>query len=173
MVTIAECINELQRHGTPERAAADKRYHKSPREHWGVPVPDTTRVARAFAKGLDEAEVIAFARALWETDLFDPMICALKMITLPRTGPSKPLWETVLHFLKVVDGWALEDQMAHAAWRCILADPALLDQVERWTEHENFWMRRAALVYTASTGKLENLPTLKAADLHPTRPGYY
>ncbi len=152
-MNIKDCLNTLQQLGTPERALANKSYNKSQRVHWGVPVPDTTKVARTFAKDLSDTEVITFAKALWETNLFDPMICALKMLTLPRVRASEALWNTVLAFLKQVDGWALEDQMAHAAWKCILHDPSLLDQVEGWTEHPNFWMRRAALVYTLPFAK--------------------
>ncbi len=124
MPKITDCLNTLQQLGTPERALANRRYNKSQREHWGVPVPETTKVARAFAKDLSDAELISFAKALWETDLFDPMICALKMLTLPRVRPSQALWDTVLAFLRQVDGWALEDQMAHAAWKCLLHDPS-------------------------------------------------
>lgn len=51
------------------------------------------------------------------------------------------------------DGWALEDLLAHAAWKCILADEKKLDTLEQWTQHPNFWMRRAALVYTLPFAK--------------------
>ncbi|MCB1081356.1 MAG: DNA alkylation repair protein, partial [Chlamydiia bacterium] len=37
--------------------------------------------------------------------------------------------------------------------KCILADESLLDELEKWTYHENFWIRRAALVYTLPYAK--------------------
>jgi 3-methyladenine DNA glycosylase AlkD len=106
-----------------------------------------------LTKELAEGELIALASALWETGVFDPMICAIKMLSSRRVRPSQILWERILYFLKRVDGWALEDQLAKAAWKCILADGTLLDELEKWTMHSNFWMRRAALVYTLPFAK--------------------
>jgi len=146
-------LRELRQLGTAERAIADKRYHKSSREHWGVPVPACEQWTRALAKGLANGEILPLARDLWETNLFDPMICAAKMISLPKLTPSPALWKTILHFLQWVDGWALEDTLAPVARKCILADETLLDELEDWTQHPNFWMRRAALVYTLPYAK--------------------
>lgn len=149
-------LSELQKLGSPERAIADKRYHKSERMHWGVPAKESADLIRSFCKEANQEDLLLFATQLWETNLFNPMICAAKILALPRVKPSRKLWNTILQFLKDVDGWALEDTLAHAAWKCILADETLLDQVEKWTKHSNFWMRRAALVYTlpfAKSGK--------------------
>lgn len=63
------------------------------------------------------------------------------------------LWDTIKKFLKNVDGWALEDSLCHVAWKCILADTKLLDDLEEWNKHTNFWMRRATLVYTLPFAK--------------------
>lgn len=153
VVDIAPFLRELQQLGNAKRAIADQRYHKSSREHWGVSVPECKKLTRAFSKEFTDSELLFFAQALWETNLFDPMVCAAKTITLPRLKPSVALWNTIRNFLKQVDGWALEDGLAHAAWKSILADESLLDEIEKWTEHSNFWMRRAALVYTLPFAK--------------------
>jgi len=151
-------LDELKALGSPERAVWDKNYHKSRREHWGVPVPSSVRAVRALVKGVSDQQLIPIARSLWNTDLFDPMVAAMKILSLPRVPPSPELWRCVLDGLRVVDGWALEDGLAHSAWKCILADERLLDEVEEWTRHPNFWMRRAALVYTLPYAKPGRCP---------------
>lgn len=152
-VDISQFIQELQRLANAERASADQRYHKSIREHWGIPVPECDKLARTLSKGLTESELLLLAKNLWETDIFDPMVCAAKILSQPRLKPSPAVWNTIRHFLKKVDGWALEDHLAHAAGKCILAYECLLDEIEEWTKHSNFWMRRAALVYTLPYAK--------------------
>lgn len=134
-------IRKLQELGNAERAIADQRYHKSSREHWGVSVPVCDKLTRTLCKDIADKELITMAKDLWATDLFDPMVCAAKMLSFPRLKPSKELWKTVRNFLNQVDGWALEDHLAHIAWKCILADNSLLDELEEWTKHSNFWMR--------------------------------
>ncbi|MFI5342886.1 MAG: DNA alkylation repair protein [Chlamydiales bacterium] len=154
----ASFLRELELLRNAQRAIADQLYHKSSREHWGVSVPQCDKLARTFSKKLTDIELLSLAKDLWETNLFDPMVCAAKMVTLKRLHPSPALWQTILHFLKQVDGWALEDHLAHVAWKCILADESLLYEIEEWTKHHNFWMRRAALVYTLPFAKPNRNP---------------
>lgn len=146
-------LKELKQLRNPERAIANQRYHKSNREHWGISVPECDKLVRAISKGLNDSELLLFATDLWESNIFDAMICATKILTLSRIKPSIVVWNKILQFLKQVDGWALEDSLARVAGNCILFNTSLLDEVENWTKHPNFWMRRAALVYTLPFAK--------------------
>ncbi len=150
---IDDLLQEIKLLGNPAKALEAKLYHKSERQHWGVTMPQCATFAKSIAKDLEEEELLALAEALWMTDLFDPMMCASKLICLPRLKPSPSLWMTINRFLKKVDGWALEDSLAPAAGKCLLANKQLLDELEAWTTHSNFWMRRAALVYTLPFAK--------------------
>ncbi len=151
-------IKQLERLGNPDKAVVSRKYHKSNREHWGVSVPIGEQLTRESCRGMKEDELIQFAKDLWNTDLFDPMICAAKIVSFPRLKPSQLLWETIVYFLQRVDGWALEDSLCQAAWKCVLADLKLLDEMEEWTKDVNFWMRRAALVYTLPFAKQNRNP---------------
>ena len=165
-----ELLRELKALSDPQKALADQKYHKSVREHWGVSVPLCDKVAKTYAKGRKPEELLFLAEDLWNTDLYDPMICASKIVSLSCIKPSLPLWNTIKRFLKSVDGWALEDSLAHAAWKCILADKTLLDELEIWTKHPNFWIRRATLIYTlpfAKPGK-DPEPMLGWASIYST-----
>lgn len=150
---IKDLLQQIKILENPEKAIQHQSYHKSSREHWGVTMPQVDKLAKEFAKGLPEKELLAMAEALWMTDLFDPMMCATKIVSLRAVKPSSQLWNMLKKFLEKVDGWALEDGLAHAAWKCILADPKLLDDLEGWKNHPNFWMRRATLVYTLPFAK--------------------
>ena len=143
-------LSLLQNH---PRAKVEKKYHKSSREHWGVSVPDCTKLARQFGKKLSEQHLITLANDLWQTGIFDAMTAASKILALPKIKASTELWQMVCSYLKDVDGWALEDHLARTGWKCIAADEQLLDQVEQWTKHANFWMRRAALIFTLPYAK--------------------
>ena len=170
-----DLLQEIKSLADPKRAIADQRYHKSHREHWGVSVPQCDKLVKSFSKGLQQEELLSIAEALWTTDLFDPMICASKIVSLPCISPSPVLWNMIKKFLKSVDGWALEDGLAHIAWKCILADKKLLDDLEEWTQHSNFWMRRATLVYTLPFAKPGEDPErmLKWASSYCTDPEWF
>ena len=57
-----------------------------------------------------------------------------------------------------LDGWAVADNLASAASRCLIEDPSLLDVVETWTENPHLWTRRAALVFTLPWAKEKRDP---------------
>ncbi len=172
---ISFILDELKRLGDPERAKKDLAYHKSSREHWGVIAAHSDQVVRSLSKELTEEGMIQVASDLWATDLFDPMMCAARLLSLPKIKPSKALWKTMIGFLKKVDGWALEDTLAHVAWKCILKDASHLDEIEEWTKHPNFWMRRAALVYTLPLAKPGRDPerSLKWASTYAPDPEWF
>ncbi len=172
---INKFLSELEAKGTPEKALADQKYHKSKRVHFGVPVPESRKLIGEWIKKVSEEELFKMAEALWRTDLYDPMICATIILSHRKIKPSLRLWKTIVRFLKDVDGWALEDQLAHAAWKCILNDEKLLDEVETWTEHPNFWMRRAALIYTLPYAKPGKDPerSLKWASKYVADPEWF
>ncbi len=81
------------------------------------------------------------------------MIASARILAHKKILASDDLWRLVTTFLRDVDGWALEDNLARAAWKCLLATPTLIDEIELWTKHENMWMRRAALIYTLPYAK--------------------
>lgn len=151
-------IQDLKLLGGSARALQDARYHKSVREHWGVPVPSCAELVKKYSKEMERGRLLSFARDLWDTNLFDPMMCSAKILTLSKIKPSKDLWQLILHCLQRVDGWALQDCLAHAAWKCILADASLLNELDEWSKLPNLWMRRGALVYTLPFAKKDRCP---------------
>lgn len=150
---VDQFLNELHAQKNIKRALWDQNYHKSKRVHLGVSVPVLIKMANQYCKALSEDECLEFAKNLWKTDIFDAMISAEKILSRKQVTPSNKLWEMVLFFLQDVDGWALEDQLQPVASKCIIQNEALLDELEVWTDDTNFWIRRAALVYTLPFAK--------------------
>lgn len=171
----AEFLNQLAAFKNPARAVVEQKYHKSTRQHWGVSVPNIEKLAHQFGKSLDEAALIKLADELWHTNIFDAMTAALKIMALPKIKPSPELWQQVKQYLLVIDGWALEDHLARTAWKCIEADEKRLDEVEAWTKHPNFWIRRAALIFTLPYAKIGKNPErmLQWAGLYATDPEWF
>ena len=56
---------ELERTGSPERAAGEKRYLKSDLDFLGATLADIRRVARQAAKGLDRDGAVGLVEDLW------------------------------------------------------------------------------------------------------------
>ncbi len=148
-----DLIGEIKRHADPARAVRDQQYHKSSREHWGITAPRLDAVLKPYFRQHPPTTLCHVAQTLWHTEIFDLMIAAGRLLGPKQIPASDELWAIVNACLIDVDGWALEDQLSHAAWKCLLHNPNWLDEVERWTAHDKLWMRRAALVYTLPYAK--------------------
>lgn len=143
----------MKAHADPERAAFDVRYHKSSRIHWGVKTPLNDKVCKSFARRLSQQEIIDLAQRLWSSGVWDLMIAAARLLAHRRVEPTPQLWQVIQSSMEDLDGWAVEDNLARAAWKCLLENPGWLDDVEDWTTHRDFWVRRAALIFTLPWAK--------------------
>jgi 3-methyladenine DNA glycosylase AlkD len=132
----------------PLRAAKEKAYHKSPWQHWGVAAPTMDRLIRDSLADLGTDAAIRLAARLWREPVWDLKIVAGRLLTRRNVAPCADLWIFVMRRMADLDGWALADTLASVGSRCLLADPARLDDVETWVENSHLWTRRASLVVT-------------------------
>ena len=137
----------------PARAERDRKYHKSARPHWGINMPQLDSVVKRHARQHAPEQLLQTAQSLWDSGTFDLMMAAGRILGRREIPASPRLWRLIDAWLDDVDGWALEDVLAPAAWKCLLHDPAILDDLERWTTHPDVWRRRAALIYTLPRAK--------------------
>lgn len=152
-MTLAQCITAFKGLQDGKRALWDVGYHKSKREHWGIKAPDLDPIVKTIVRQSDESELLSLAKQLWETNVFDLMIAAARILSVKKIKGGRKVWLMLKNFMKDVDGWALEDTLARSAWKCIEEDPKILNELEKWTKHENFWWRRAALIFTLPFAK--------------------
>ena len=158
--------------GDSQRAAQEKRYQKSPWEHWGVALPKMDAAIRATVADLGQDESLALATRLWREPVWDPKIVAGRILARKSIAPDADVWAFVTRRMVDLDGWAVADNLAVVGGRCLLADPMRLDLVESWVDNPHLWTRRAALVFTLPWTKDKRDPARMlgwAARLAPDR----
>jgi 3-methyladenine DNA glycosylase AlkD len=147
-ITEARLIQALRALGSPERADWEKRYQKSPWEHWGVSLPKMDVAIRETLGDLSQDEALALCRRLWGEPVWDLKIVAGRILARRSIAPDAKVWAFVTERMADLDGWAVADNLASVASRCLIEDPGRLDVVEAWIESPHLWTRRAALVFT-------------------------
>lgn len=160
--SVEEALDALRARVEAGRAAQMAAYHKQEREVMGLPVPALNELTQGWRRQLSVEERVALARALWESDIFEARIAAAKLLTQARIRPDEAVWELIASWVPDFDSWAIADHACQAGQRRLLAVPARIDEVERWTRSDHMWTRRAALVITLPWTK-QNHPT--AGDL--------
>ncbi len=150
-------LSELKAAGDAEDAVGAAAYHKAPRIYLGVRNPVVDEMVKRWRGELDTSARVELARDLWDTDIHEAMIAASKLLTQARIRDDGDVWRLVASWVPGLDAWAIADHAAGAGSRRLIADPARLDEIEAWTTHENFWVRRAALVFTLPWAK-QNFP---------------
>lgn len=142
----ATLTRRLRTMGSPARAEREKSYQKSVWKHWGVALPQMDVAIRDILKDVPAADRLALCRRLWREPVWD-----LKMVagrSLAAVPPAEPLWRFVRTRMADLDGWAMADNLAPIASRCLLHDERRLDVAEGWVQSPHLWTRRAALVFT-------------------------
>ena len=144
----AALTRRLRAMGSPARAEKEKGYQKSVWQHWGVALPQMDAAIREILKDVPAADRLALSRRLWREPVWDLKIVAGRLLVAPSVPPTEPLWRFVTARMADLDGWAVADNLAPVASRCLLHDPRRLDVVEDWVHSPHLWTRRAALVFT-------------------------
>lgn len=156
-MTPQTALAQLQAAGDPARAAEMAAYHKAPRPYLGVQVPLLTDMAKAWREGMAVNERVALADGLWQTNIHEARIAAAKLLTQARIADDAPVWRLIASWVPEFDAWAIADHACDAGERRLITTPSRIDEVEGWTRHDSFWVRRAALIITLPWTK-QNFP---------------
>jgi len=151
-------LQALRSLGSPERAEQEKRYQKSRWEHWGVPLPGMDVAIRETLGDLSQDEALDLCRRLWREPVWDLRIAAGRVLARKSIEPDAKVWGFVTGRLVDLDGWAVADNLAPVASRCLIEEPGRLDAVEAWIESPHLWTRRAVLVFTLPWAKEKRDP---------------
>jgi hypothetical protein len=144
----ARLLQALRALGSPGRAEQEKRYQKSRWNHWRVPLPSMDAAIKETLGDLSQDEALDLCRRLWREPVWDLKIVAGRILARRSIAPDAKVWEFVTERLPDLDGWAVADNLASVASRCLVEDSGRLDVVETWIENPHLWTRRAALVFT-------------------------
>ena len=156
--TEARLLQSLRALGDANRAEQEKRYQKSRWEHWGVALPNMDVAIKNTLGDLSQEQALELCRRLWREPVWDLKIVAGRILARKSVAPDAEVWGFVTGRLADLDGWAVADNLAPAASRCLTADPGRLDGVETWIESPHLWTRRAALVFTLPWAKEKRDP---------------
>jgi 3-methyladenine DNA glycosylase AlkD len=146
----ARLVEALVPLGTPERAAQERRYLKSDLEFLGVTVPDIRRVVVAAIRqhpGLDRADAMAWARALWQEPVHEHRTAAVEVLRLSVQALESADLSALETLIRDSHTWALVDPLAgDIVGQVALRHPAAWSLIDSWAEDEDFWVRRSALL---------------------------
>ena len=143
--------------GDPVKAGEMAAYHKTARRVLGVSNPQIDATVRDWREGRDITAVLAEARALWSSGVFEALIAAAKLLTKARIRERETeVWETIVGWVPEFDCWAIADHAAKAGERRLMADLARMDVLEGWTGSDHMWTKRAALVMSLPLAKLRH-----------------
>jgi 3-methyladenine DNA glycosylase AlkD len=139
------------------KAAEMAAYHKVARPYLGVSVPQVEELVAEWRATLTIEDRVTLAAGLWESGIHEAMVAAAKLLTQARIRPDEAVWDLICTWVPGFEGWAVADHATSAAQKRLVADPARIETVARWTASENMWTRRAALVITLPYAKM-NFP---------------
>ena len=141
-------LDELKAIGNADKAAEMAKYHKVDRPYLGISNPDVYELCKAWRADNDVAGRVEIARTLWDSNIHEARIAAIKLLTQARIKPDDAVWAEITRWVSEFDAWAIADHVCSAGSRRLVVDPSRLDTVETWTQDENMWVRRAALIMT-------------------------
>jgi 3-methyladenine DNA glycosylase AlkD len=139
----------LQAAGTPERAAAERRYLHSERVHWGVPVPMMRKLTRSTLRAADIPRETLFELVdlLWKRGVHELRMAAVEILV--GAGPQLRAADLkrIEKLIRTSQTWALVDSLAEkVAGPLFERFPELGAQLDKWARDDDFWIRRSALL---------------------------
>jgi 3-methyladenine DNA glycosylase AlkD len=148
--TVVEIEVELRCLSDPERAAGAKAYLKSDLEFFGTTVPDLRRWVRDWSKvhsDLDRSGLTKLCRALWRRRIHELRVFAIELLRSRRGVLESADISLLRWMLERSNSWAYVDAIAiHIVGPLVEDDPGLSRELDRWSEDENFWLRRSAIL---------------------------
>lgn len=140
----------LARQGALERARGEKRYLKSELEFLGVTVPNIRREALAFVRGqpgIDRRGLRALAEGAWATRVHELRSVAIGILERRSDALTTADAAWLIRLVASSDTWAHVDWLSIKVIGALTTrDRALSVTLDRWAQHDNFWVRRAALL---------------------------
>lgn len=136
--------------GDKERAEKEKAYLKSPYQFYGVSLPKINSYVRDLKirhKSLDSLKVFHLTNSLWNSTFHEEKTLAIKIL---KEFNHYLLYDKIPfleEMLRGATGWDHVDGISiHLMGVVLSRDERAYDYLRRWSESENFWMRRASLI---------------------------
>lgn len=147
-----EIVASLQSLADEDRADNEARYLKSPPgiDHIGVKVPLIRKVSKAFNRAhpdIGREGLIALVDELWSRAIHETRMAAIELL---NDRMKILIAEDVLLIEKLIDQshtWAYVDNLSATTMGGLVERfPEISDTLDQWAKHENFWLRRSAML---------------------------
>lgn len=118
---------------------------------YGIRVPALREMAKEILRKYKNqtAALQNVAQESWSTGTREHKLVALFIFDGLKDLAPQDRWAIGIRFLPDVGNWEECDQLCMAMFgRVIIESPSVMDELERWIQDPNFWVRRAALVTT-------------------------
>jgi 3-methyladenine DNA glycosylase AlkD len=152
---------ELQENTDPATKKNFPRFFKEELLYYGVKVPTVVRIAKKYWKEVqlrDKKEIFSLCEELYKSGYCEEafVVSTWAALLSQRFGADDLL--VLRHFIDTyITNWAACDGFCnHAVGDFIEKYPNSVEELKRWTQSENRWMRRAAavsLIVPAKHGK--------------------
>jgi len=158
---IAAIRRDLKDNIDPKTRANFPRFFKGEILYYGVKVPTVVRIAKKYWKEVqvrDKQEIFSLCEELYKSGYCEEafVVSTWAALLSPRFGSGDLL--VLRHFIDTyITNWAACDGFCnHAVGNFIEKYPDCIEELKRWTQSVNRWMRRAAavsLIVPAKHGK--------------------
>ena len=144
----ADITEQLSTVGTPERAAAERRYLKSELAFLGATVWEVRRVIGAFDRSLslDRAGVVSLVQELWRPAVHERRMAAVDLLELYQPDLRVADMAVLERLLRSRAPGRLSTRSPVVAGPLVERHPELGATLDRWAGDDDFWVRRAALL---------------------------
>lgn len=152
-------LKELKGIGNYTEIPVMKNYHKIDRPYFGVRVPEIKKLTDVWINRLDEKEILTLCDGLWKSNVHEAHMAVGKFWECKKLSNLPEIWKRLNKYKEDFDSWAMADSLAHGAFKVLQNMPEYLEIMEeKWLKHENFWVRRACLVFTLYQAKPDMSP---------------
>jgi 3-methyladenine DNA glycosylase AlkD len=140
----------LRRAGDPKRAVDEKRYLKSPIDHYGATVPSIRKAVAEFldVQGpLPRRTLLAVVRRLWASRVHEQRMAAVLILEAEKDTLEPDDMRLLERMICGSFTWAYVDNLAASvAGSLVERYPELVGDLDRWAEDDSFWLRRSAML---------------------------
>jgi 3-methyladenine DNA glycosylase AlkD len=152
---IRSIVNELRASlallEDPVRRAAQEPYFQGTIQSLGIPLPEVHAISRSYNRILrqwDREDIFDLCETLLSSGRFEESIIACHWSRLPqkqyRAADIKKFAQWIDRY---VGNWATCDAFCnHTVGLLLMMFPSEIQQLMRWAQHKNRWMRRASAV---------------------------
>ena len=139
---------ELERTGSPDRAAEEKRYLKSDMAFLGAALADIRRVARQAARdpALDRGGAVRLVEELWREPTFDRRMAAALILELRADDLRSEDLPLIERLIRESRTWALVDVLSGDVVGKMGLHIRIRRTLDRWARDDDFWVRRSSLL---------------------------